>query len=127
MTINPINNPRNTKDTNSSWMLSLTLSDPNTAAGLYMPFIKGGGIFVESDKEYNLGDPVLVLLTVGAEAKKYPINGKVVWICGPNARGHKVQGIGVQFTKDDSALGARDAIEQMIGTIKGPLKKTATL
>ena len=27
-----------------------------------MPFIKGGAVFVESDKEYTLGDSVFVLL-----------------------------------------------------------------
>ncbi len=122
-----MNNPRSNKDANRPWMLSLTLVDKNTAANLYMPFIKGGGIFVESDKEYNLGDPVFVLLTVGDEAKKFPINGKVVWICGANARGDKARGIGIQFPKDDTGEGVRVAIEQMIGKMQSSMKKTATL
>lgn len=127
MNSNLINNPRNTKDANRPWMLSLTLSDQNTAANLYMPFIKGGGVFVESDKEYSLGDPVFVLLTVGDDAKKFPINGKVVWICGANARGDRARGIGVQFPKDDTGEGVKVAIEQMIGKIQSSMKKTATL
>ncbi|MCE2746626.1 MAG: PilZ domain-containing protein [Burkholderiales bacterium] len=127
MTSNLMNNPRSNKDANRPWMLSLTLVDKNTAANLYMPFIKGGGIFVESDKEYNLGDPVFVLLTVGDEAKKFPINGKVVWICGANARGDKARGIGIQFPKDDTGEGVRVAIEQMIGKMQSSMKKTATL
>lgn len=127
MTSNLMNNPRSNKEASRPWMLSLTLGDKNTAANLYMPFIKGGGVFVESDKEYNLGDPVFVLLTVGEEAKKFPINGKVVWICGVNARGDKAQGIGVQFPKDDSGEGVRVAIEQMIGKMQNSMKKTATL
>ena len=127
MTSNLMNNPRSNKEANRPWMLSLTLGDKNTAANLYMPFIKGGGVFVESDKTYNLGDPVFVLLTVGEEAKKFPINGKVVWICGGSARGDKAQGIGVQFPKDDSGEGVRVAIEQMIGKMQNSMKKTATL
>ena len=118
---------RGNKDANRPWMLSLSLEDKAVAANLYMPFIKGGGIFVESDKEYSLGDSVFILLTVGEEGKKFPINGKVVWICGASARGDKPQGIGIQFPKDDSGEGARAAIEQMIGKIQGSLKKTATL
>lgn len=127
MTSNLISNSRINKEASRPWMLSLTLGDKNTAASLYMPFIKGGGVFVESDKEYNLGDPVFVLLTVGEDAKKFPINGKVVWVCGANARGDKAQGIGVQFPKDDSGEGARVAIEQMIGKMQSSMKKTATL
>lgn len=127
MTSNSTSTVRNSKDSSRPWMLSLTLGDKTTAANLYMPFIKGGGVFVESDKEYNLGDQVFVLLTVGEEAKKFPINGKVVWICGANARGDKSQGIGVQFPKDDSGEGARVAIEQMIGKMQSSMKKTATL
>ncbi len=108
-------------------MLSLALLDSATASNLYMPFVKGGGVFVESDKDYNLGDPVFVLLTVGDESKKFPINGKVVWVCGANARGDKPQGIGIQFPKDDSGEGAKLAIEQMIGKMQSSMKKTATL
>ena len=127
MSSKQINNPpRMNKEPNRPWMLSLTLADKSTAASLYMPFIKGGGVFVESDKEYSLGDPVFVLLTVGEDAKKFPINGKVVWICSANARGDKAQGIGVQFPKDDSGDGARVAIEQMIGKMQSSMKKTAT-
>ncbi|HEX4856965.1 MAG TPA: PilZ domain-containing protein [Limnobacter sp.] len=118
---------RNGRDGSRPWMLSLTLGDKTVATRLYMPFIKGGGVFIESDKEYNLGDPVFVLLTVGEDAKKFPINGKVVWICGANARGDRAQGIGVQFPKDDSGHGARVAIEEMIGKMQGSMKKTATL
>lgn len=108
-------------------MLSLALTDKTTAANLYMPFIKGGGVFVETDKEYNLGDPVFVLLTIGDEGKKFPVNGKVVWTCGANARGDRPRGIGIQFPKDDSGEGAKAAIEQMIGRIRDSIKKTATL
>ena len=118
---------RTGKDATRPWMLSLALLDGSTASNLYMPFVKGGGVFVETDKDYNLGDPVFVLLTVGDDSKKFPINGKVVWVCGANARGDKPQGIGIQFPKDDSGEGAKLAIEQMIGKMQSSMKKTATL
>ncbi|HEY1058713.1 MAG TPA: PilZ domain-containing protein [Limnobacter sp.] len=115
------------KESARPWMLSLNLTDKGHVAQVYMPFIKGGGVFVETDKDYNLGDPVFVLLTVGDEGRRFPINGKVVWICGPNARGDKPQGIGIQFPKDDSGESARLAIEQMVGKMMHSVKKTSTL
>ena len=118
---------KNTQPASRPWMLSLTLIDKATAANLYMPFVKGGGVFVETQKEYQLGDSVFVLLTVGDEAKKFPINGKVVWVCGSNARGERPCGVGVQFPKDDSGDSARQAIEEMTGKIDISLRRTATL
>lgn len=108
-------------------MLSLNLVDKAITSSLYMPFIKGGGVFIETDREYYLGETVFVLLTVGDENKRFPINGKVVWVCGAAARADRPMGIGVQFPKDDSGEAARAAIEQMIGKIRDSLKKTATL
>ncbi|MFN4328119.1 MAG: PilZ domain-containing protein [Limnobacter sp.] len=122
-----MNSTSTPKESARPWMLSLSLTDKVTAAQLYMPHVKGGGVFVETDKAYELGDPVFVLLTIGDEGRKFPVNGRVVWVCGPNARGDKPQGIGVQFPKDDSGEGAKLAIEQMIGKMQASLKKTATL
>lgn len=108
-------------------MHSVNLVDKTITASLYMPFIKGGGVFVETDRQYSLGDPVFLLLTVGDDSKRFPVNGKVVWVCGENARADRPTGVGVQFPKDDSGESVKSAIEQMIGRIRDSLKKTATL
>jgi type IV pilus assembly protein PilZ len=118
---------RETEQGGKSWMHSVNLVDKTITASLYMPFIKGGGVFVETDRQYSLGDPVFLLLTVGDDGKRFPVNGKVVWVCGENARADRSAGVGVQFPKDDSGESVKSAIEQMIGRIRDSLKKTATL
>lgn len=126
-----MNQPLNTSalsgvGSNRPWMHTLTLTDKVSATQVYMPFIKGGGVFIETEKEYNLKDPVFLLLTVGHEAKKFPINGKVVWLCGSNARGDRPRGIGVQFPKDSTGESAKLTIEEMTGKMFWSLPKTAT-
>jgi type IV pilus assembly protein PilZ len=37
-------------------VLSLTIKDKNALYASYMPYVKGGGIFVPSTKAYKLGD-----------------------------------------------------------------------
>lgn len=109
------------------WMHTLNLLDKSTVAKHYMPFVKGGGVFLETEKEYQLKDPVFVLLTVGEEGKKFPVNGRVVWVCGSNARGDRPRGIGVQFPKDETGESARATIEEMTGKMFWSLPKSATL
>ena len=39
-------------------ILSLTIKDKSALYAAYMPFIKGGGLFIPTKKEYQLGDEV---------------------------------------------------------------------
>ncbi len=118
------------KDSSKTWMMNLTIENEQQAAYAYMPYIKGGAVFIETTQDYALGDAVFVLLTVankGNKGGKYPINGKVVWVSSAGVRGERPQGIGVQFPKDDTGDKARQAMEAMMGTMSKDLKKTATL
>lgn len=84
-------------------------------------------MFVETEQPLSLGDSLFVLLTVGDNGNKFPINGKVVWINGESVRGDRPVGVGLQFPSDSSGEAAKTAIEELIGTIRTSLKKTATL
>jgi type IV pilus assembly protein PilZ len=110
-----------------AWMHSLTVSEKTKAAELWMPFVKRGGFFLATDKKYALGDSVFVLLTLGDEGRKFPVNGKVVWLCPEGARGDRQQGVGIQFPSDAMGDAARGEFEAMAGKIHTSLKKTATL
>lgn len=109
------------------WMHSLHLTDKTKAAELYMPFIKGGGVFVETEQKLGLGDSLFVLLTIGDDAKKFPVNGKVVWLNGDSGRGDRPVGLGIQFPNDASGTAAKQEIERMIGKMQLSMKRTATL
>lgn len=110
-----------------AWMHTLTILDRNRAADLIMPFVSNGGLFIETEQKFRLGDSVFVLLTIGDENKKFPVNGKVVWINQDSSRTNRPIGVGIQFGTDDTAQAAWVAIEHLAGTLTTSLNQTATI
>ncbi|WGL17022.1 PilZ domain-containing protein [Microbulbifer bruguierae] len=78
-------------------ILSLKIQDKSVLYAAYMPFVKNGGLFINTDKSYNLGDEVFLLLSLMDEPEKLPVAGKVVWITPGGAQGNRTPGIGIQF------------------------------
>lgn len=102
-------------------VLSLSIKEKPALYAAYMPFLKGGGIFIPTTKGYRLGDEVFMLLTLMDDPNKLPVAGKVAWITPAEAQGNKSQGIGVQFSDNESGIAARNKIEGLLG---GNLKST---
>ena len=92
-----------------SGILSLTIKDKSVLYAAYMPFIRGGGLFIPTNKQYQLGEEVFMLLKLMEEPEKIPVAGKVIWLTPKGSQGNKVTGIGVQFTGEESM--AKDKIE----------------
>lgn len=84
-------------------ILSLTIRDKAVLYAAYMPYLKNGGLFIPTNKAYNLGDEVFMLLSLMDEPEKIPVAGKVAWITPKGAQGNRAAGIGVQFEGDDDA------------------------
>ncbi len=82
-------------------MLTLNIKDKSALYASYMPFIKNGGLFIPTNKQYRLGDEVFLLLTLMDGAERLPVAGKVVWLTPRGAQGKRQQGIGVQFSPQD--------------------------
>lgn len=82
-------------------ILTLNIMDKNALYVSYMPFVKNGGLFIPTNKEYRLGDEVFILLTLMDGAERLPVAGKVVWLTPRAAQGKRQQGIGVQFSSQD--------------------------
>jgi type IV pilus assembly protein PilZ len=99
-------------------ILSLTIKDKSALYAAYMPFIKGGGLFIPTKKSYQLGEEVFMLLSLMDETEKIPVAGKIVWITPPGAQGNRAAGIGVQFSDQDEGV-ARNKIE---GYLAGALE-----
>jgi len=91
-------------------MLSLTIRDKIVLYAAYMPFVKGGGIFIPTKKSYALGDEVFIMLSLMEEKEKLSSSGKVVWITPEGAQANKATGIGVQFTGEEGST-IRNKIE----------------
>lgn len=100
-------------------ILSLTIKDKAVLYAAYMPFVKNGGLFIPTNKAYQLGDELFVLLSLMDEPEKLPIAGKVIWITPRGAHGNRAAGIGVQFNENDVAV--RNKIESfLVDSLKSP-------
>ncbi len=88
-------------------ILSLTIKDKAVLYSAYMPFLQYGGLFVPTNKTYDIGDEVFMLLTLMDEPEKIPIAGKVVWVTPRGAQGNRTAGIGVQFSEQDASANAK--------------------
>lgn len=88
-------------------ILSLTIKDKAVLYSAYMPFLQYGGLFVPTNKTYDIGDEVFMLLTLMDEPEKIPIAGKVVWVTPRGAQGNRTAGIGVQFSEQDAHANAK--------------------
>lgn len=94
-------------------VLSLAIKDKNALYAAYMPFVKGGGIFVPSARSYKLNEEVFMLLTLMDSKEKIPVAGHVIWITPTGAQGSRTTGIGIRFSEKDSGV-ARNKIETLL-------------
>ena len=108
-------------------ILSLAIKDKGALYNAYMPYVRGGGIFVPTAKRYSLGDEVFILLTLMDEKERLPVAGKVIWITPPGSQGNRTAGIGVQFNDSAEAETAKTKIETMLAGMLGADKTTHTM
>ena len=87
-------------------VLSLNIRERAALYAAYMPFLKGGGIFIPTSREYKLGEEVFMLLSLMDDPNRIAVQGKVVWITPEGVQGNRTQGIGVQFTQDETGAAA---------------------
>jgi type IV pilus assembly protein PilZ len=95
-------------------VLSLTIKERSALYAAYIPHLKRGGIFIPTSRTYRLGDSVFMLLVLMDDPHKHAVAGQVVWITPANCQGNKAQGIGVQFSDDDTGRVAKARIETLL-------------
>ena len=108
-------------------VLSLNIREKAALYAAYMPFLKGGGIFIPTAREYRLGEEVFMLLSLMDDPNRIAVQGKVVWITPEGVQGNRTQGIGVQFTQDETGGSARAMIEKLLGEMLASARPTHTL
>jgi type IV pilus assembly protein PilZ len=108
-------------------ILSLAIKDKGALYQAYMPFLKGGGIFVPTMKRYNLGDEVFILLTLMEDKDRMPVAGKVVWITPTGAQGNRTAGIGVQFSENADGETVKTKIESILAGVLSSERPTHTM
>ncbi len=108
-------------------VLSLNINSKSALYAAFMPFLRHGGIFVPTTRNYTLGDEVFMLLSLMDDPAKLPIAGTVVWITPVGAQNNKAQGIGVHFKNDEAGVEARRRIEALLGGVMQSGRPTHTI
>jgi len=107
-------------------VISIAIKDKQALYMSYMPFVKNGGLFVPTQKDYHLGDEMFLLVKVMDEIDPVHISGKVIWISPPGALGNKPRGVGLQFT-GDTAKSTVNLIESKLGASISLTRTTHTM
>lgn len=107
-------------------ILTLSIKDKNALYSAYMPFLINGGLFIPTNRPYEMGQEVFLLLSLIDETEKLPIQGKVVWKTPAGSESYRSSGIGVQFTEADGGI-ARAKIENYLAGALGSERQTHTM
>ncbi len=108
-------------------VIQLVFREKGSLYAAYVPLFSDGGLFVPTQREYQLGDDVYLLLTLPDDPQRYPVAGKVAWITPANASGGRTQGVGVRFPPDEKSRMLKARIEELLGTALQSTKPTQTL
>lgn len=82
--------------------ISCSFDNQSSLYSAYMPFIKGGGLFIRTHYLYQLSIALSLSVKLMDEHELYQVEGKIVWITPKGAQGNKLPGIGVQFVSENS-------------------------
>ena len=105
--------------------LTLAITDQSALHAAYMSFLRHGGLFVPTTAQYQLGDHVVISLSLLDEPAPLTVSGRVVWMTPKGAQGHRETGIGVEFSEQDAALSHK--IENYLGGSLQSSRQTHTL
>ena len=108
-------------------VISLNLKGKSALYAAWMPFLKGGGLFMQSSKAHELGDEILVVLQFLDEPIKHPIAGKVCWINPPQAAGNRPAGVGIQLPDNDMGRELKKRIEAILAPVVKSDRTTYTV
>lgn len=107
-------------------VLSLAIKEKAALYAAYMPYVKGGGLFIPTSKPFKIGEEVFMLLSLIDDPVKLKVVGQIVWITTAT-QGNRPQGIGVQFSEKDGGLEARNKIEGLLGNALKSSRPTHTM
>ena len=95
-------------------VLSLAIKEKSALYAAFMPYVKGGGLFIPTNKAFKIGEEIFMLLSLVDDPMKLKVVGKVIWIT-PSQQANRPQGIGVQFSEKDGGMEVKNKIEAILG------------
>lgn len=95
-----------------STFVHLTITDETSLAAAYMPFVRGGGLFIKTDKSIVMGAEIQLSLHLFEDPQDISIRGKVVWVnpahgADKGSSTNKVRGIGIRLPESMKQLKLR--------------------
>ena len=84
----------------------------------YMPFVKGGGLFIRTHHLYKLCDEITLSVKLLDEDDIYIVEGKIVWITPKGAQDNKPPGIGMQFSGENGKYLSSKIENHLAGMLK---------
>jgi len=100
-------------------IISFSITDRGALYSSYLSFTQNGGLFVPTNRNYQLGDEVFMLLKIMDDVSVSQVTGKVAWVTPAGAQGNKVPGIGVQFTDEDGGATRSNIEQHLAAALKG--------
>ena len=108
-------------------VIQLAIKEKSALYAAYIPLLSEGGVFIPTARDYKLGDDVYVLLSLPEDPQRHPIAGKVAWVTPAKAANSRIQGIGIQFPKDEKSRLLKHKIEEILGAHLGSDRATQTI
>ena len=107
-------------------ILTVSIKDKSVLYAAYMPFIINGGLFIPTNRDYEMGQEVFLLLNLMEEVERLPIVGKVIWKTPPRSGSYRTSGIGVQISDQDGGV-TRNKIETYLAGALASDRSTHTM
>ena len=111
---------------NKPGVFSIAIKEKVALFTAYMPYVKGGGLFIPTNKPFNMSDEVFMLLSLMEDSVKLKVVGKVVWVC-PVSHNTRQQGVGVQFSEKNGGEAVKKKIETVLGSALKSTRSTNTM
>lgn len=101
-----------TKTLPGAGLLRLRLNSIGDLQNCYMPFVRGGGLFLRDEDAYAPGDRVFLLIRLPQEDRPEAVAAQVSWITPANEQTGLLKGTGFRFCDNNSRL--REQIESLL-------------
>ncbi len=108
-------------------VIQLAVKEKSALYAAYIPIFTNGGLFIPTVRDYQLGDPVYVLISLPDDPQRYPVAGKVAWVTPAKAVSNRIQGVGVVFPDDDKARALKLKIEELLAGQLSSERSTQTI
>ena len=108
-------------------VIQLAIKEKSALYAAYIPIFSNGGLFIPTSRDYQLGDPVYVLISLPDDPQRYPVAGKVAWVTPARSVSSRIQGVGVVFPDDEKARALKLKIEELLVGMMTSDRSTQTI